>query len=171
MQFRWGVAWKGRGWRTALEVLMPGLTLGLGMDIVGPEMLSASKLFATRIIVESEHTPLASCAPPPPPPPFFNLVLSFFFTLHYEMDCACSCLFCRFKDFSPEALVTFLLRLVSNQVMLCFHDGSSFLHRTLAINTWTATKRITSVIQSGWTILALLMAFQLSPISLIFFRM
>jgi hypothetical protein len=63
MQFRWGVAWKGRGWKTALEVLTPGMTLGLGMDIVGPEMLSVSKLSATRIIVESEHNPPASYPP------------------------------------------------------------------------------------------------------------
>jgi hypothetical protein len=55
---------------------MPGLTLGLGMDIVGPEMLSASKLFATRIFVESEHTP-PSCALPPVLRPLF-----LFFTAH-----------------------------------------------------------------------------------------
>ncbi len=103
---------------------MPGVTLGLGMDIVGPEMLSASKLFATRIIVESEHKPPASCAPSPPPP-FFDLGFLFFYTFHYEMDRVCSCLFCRFKEFSPEALVTFLLHLVSNRAMQCVHDGSS----------------------------------------------
>jgi hypothetical protein len=45
---------------------MPGATLRPGMDNVEPEMLSASKLSATRIIVESEHNPPASCAPPPP---------------------------------------------------------------------------------------------------------
>jgi hypothetical protein len=81
MQFRWGVAWKGRGWRTALEVSTPGVTLGLGVDIVGLEMLSASKLFATRIFVESEHTP-PSCVPPP----FFDLYFYFLLHIHYEID-------------------------------------------------------------------------------------
>jgi hypothetical protein len=99
---------------------MPGIILGLGMDIVGPEMLSASKLSARRIIVESEHNPRCFLCPSPP-----SSILFIILHIHYEMDCVRSCLFCRFKDFSPEALVTFLLRLFLNRVMLYFHDGSS----------------------------------------------
>jgi hypothetical protein len=34
------------------------------------------------------------------------------------------------------------------------------LHRRLAIHTWTAKKRITSAIQSGWMILVVLRVFQ-----------
>ncbi len=86
MQFRWGVAWKGRGSKTALEVLMPGATLGLGMDIAGPEMLSASKLSATRIIVESERNSPASASCDSPR--FSTFVLQ----IHYDMDCVFSCL-------------------------------------------------------------------------------
>ncbi len=65
---------------------MPGGTLGLGMDIVGPEMLSASKLSATRIIVESEHNPPASCVSTPPPPVLLRL---FSFSIHLLRNGLC----------------------------------------------------------------------------------
>ena len=35
-----------------------------------------------------------------------------------QMHCKCPFLFCRFKNFSPETLVTFLLRLFSHQITL-----------------------------------------------------
>ncbi len=87
-----------------------------------------------------------------------------------KMHWSCQCLFCRFKNFSPETLVTFLLRLFSHQsrsMPSLRYFGSP---RTRAIHTWTTKQRITSVIQKSSTILIIFLVFRWSPVSSTFLR-
>jgi hypothetical protein len=102
----------------------------------------ALKFSATIRVVESERT-LSLLLGPTHRPPIFAFCV---YPITTQMHCSCQFLSCRFKNFSPETLVTFLLRLFSRQITSLRLFVSP---RTRAIHTWTTKHPITSEIQNG----------------------
>ncbi len=74
-----------------------------------------------------------------------------------QMHGSCQFLSCRFKNFSPETLVTFLLLLFSHQIIYMPSLRFFVSPRKRVIHTWTTKHPITSVIQNGSTILPVLL--------------
>ncbi len=109
------------------------------------EIPMALTLSAVIVIVESERTLLFFWDPPTGLPSFPFRV----YPIATQIHCSCQFLFCRFKNFSPETLVTFLLRLWLLQIMLYAFITFFFLLRRRAIHTWTTKHPITSVIPNG----------------------
>ena len=89
------------------------------------------KLSARIITASKRHL---SLSPPPSWAHWSSIFVLSFLRNHHEMHCLYWFLFYRFKDFSPEVLVTFVLRVSSNKAMLCLrHLSSSRIEHLLSI--------------------------------------
>jgi hypothetical protein len=109
----------------------------------------ALKLSAAIVFVESGRTLPLLLGPTGLPSLPFRV-----YPITTQMHCLCQFLSYRFKNFSPETLVTFFLRLFSHINMPSLRFCVS--PRTRVIHTWTAKHPTTSVVQKGSMIVFLM---------------